>query len=130
MDLDILYLISTKEKWKSYSSKGFIRIESEKESTPLYGLHPDQLQDVLNFRYANSTDVLLILVDPIRLQVPIKMTHLEMYPLEDDSRNPLNSKRFQVVEIHGNISIDAVIDRIPLHKKESEDYSVTIDQVD
>ena len=130
MDLDILYLISTKEKWKSYSSKGFIRIESEEESIPLYGLHPDQLQDVLNFRYANSTDVLLILVDPIRLQVPIKMTHLDMYPLEDDSRNPLNSKRFQVVEIHGNISIDAVIDRIPLYKKESEDYSVTIDQVD
>ena len=130
MDLDILYLISTKEQWKFYSSKGHISIGQEEEADRLYGVHPDTLQDLLNFQYASATELLLILVDPIRLQVPIKAAQKDIYPAGDETNHPLNSKRFQVIEVYGNISIDAVIDRIPLKKKESETFSLTIEQVD
>ena len=86
-------------------------------------------EEIINFKFVDQTDLLLILIDPIRIQVPIKSELNNIKPNnEEDSFG--NSKRYPVVNLQGKISIDAVIDRIPIQKDKDGLFHVHIETFD
>ena len=132
MDLDLLFIPLDSIQWKECSSRGFIEPikqdgSSSKRSIESYT--PSDIQEILNFKYVDQNELLLILIDPIRIQIPIKSELKDIKPnnIEDSFGK---SKRYPVVHLQGKISIDAVIDRIPIQKDEDGLFHIHIETID
>lgn len=132
MDVDLLFIPLNMVQWKECSSRGFIEPNQHEGSKYIYSIEaytPSVVEEILNFKFIDQNDLLLILIDPIRIQVPIKS---ELKYLKPNTEEDIfgNSKRYQVVHLQGKISIDAVIDRIPIQKDVDGLFHVHIETID
>jgi uncharacterized protein (DUF952 family) len=132
MDVDLLFIPLNSVQWKECSSKGFIepsKKEGSKSIRSIEAYTPSFVEEILNFKFVDQNELLLILIDPIRIQVPIKSELNNIKPNnEEDSFG--NSKRYPVVHLQGKISIDAVIDRIPIKKNKDGLFHVHVETID
>lgn len=115
MENDLLFTLATKEEWKEYSSKGKYEPESLNENGYIRSYQHDQVEEAANKLYADTDQVFLIVIDPLRIQVPMKTEK------EEDST---------YLNIYGAFSIDAVIDRILLKRDPKKGYTVRIKHFD
>ncbi|MEQ9265603.1 MAG: DUF952 domain-containing protein [Balneolaceae bacterium] len=115
MENDLLFTLITKPEWKIYSSSGSFEPESLTENGFIRCYHGNQVEAAANELYSQESEIFLIVIDPLRIQVPIK-----------------NEKSGENVfpNLYGSFSIDAVIDRIVLKKGKSGKYSVHIKHFD
>tara|TARA_B100000963_G_C22568666_1_gene644945 strand:- start:58 stop:456 length:399 start_codon:yes stop_codon:yes gene_type:complete len=132
MDVDLLFIPLTSTQWKECSSRGSIepfQQEESKSTQSIEAYKPSVIEEILNFKYLDQNDLLLIIVDPIRVQVPIKHELSDITP-NDAGQIIGNSKRYSVVHLQGKISIDAVIDRIPIQRNKDGLFHVHIETID
>ena len=132
MDLDLLFIPLNSVQWKECSSRGFIEPYQKEGSKSIHSIEaytPSVVEEILNFKFIDQNELLLILIDPIRIQVPIKSELNNIKPNnEEDSFG--NSKRYPVIHLQGKISIDAVIDRIPIQKNKDGLFHVHVETID
>ena len=75
MDADLLFIPLNSVQWKECSSHGFIKPSKQEGATSEQNIQaytPALIEEILNFKYIDQNDLLLIIIDPIRVQVPIK----------------------------------------------------------
>lgn len=115
MENDLLFTITTKSEWKSFSSTGKFKPASIAEFGFVKCYHGNQIEQAANEFETEENDLLLIVIDPLRIQVPMKNETIngEVYP-----------------NIYGSFSIDAVIDRIELNRSKKGEFSVRVKHFD
>ena len=132
MDEDLLFIPLTSTHWRECSSRGFIEPAQQEESKSIQNIEaytPSVIEEILNFKYVDQSDLLLIIVDPIRIQVPIKNELLDISP-NDAGQSFGNSKSYSVIHLHGRVSIDVVIDRIPIQRDKDGLFHIHIETID
>ena len=132
MDVDLLFIPMNSVQWKECSSLGFIEPslqEGFKSIRSIEAYTPTVVEEIINFKFVDQNDLLLILIDPIRIQIPIKNEFNDIKPNSEEGGFG-NSKRYPVVHLQGKISIDAVIDRIPIQKDKDGLFHVHIETID
>lgn len=115
MEIDLLFTLIKKEDWKAYSASGIFEPDSLEEKGFIHCFTGDQVQDSANNLYPDEDELLLVVIDPLRLQVPIK------HEKEGEQTYP---------NVYGSFSIDAVIDRIIIRKGKKGGFSVKVKHFD
>ncbi|GAB5408862.1 MAG: DUF952 domain-containing protein [Balneolaceae bacterium] len=115
MENDLLFTLSTKPEWKDFSSSGNFEPSSLKEIGYIRCYQGSQIEDAANNFETTENELLLIVIDPLRIQVPIKNQKQdgEVFP-----------------NLYGAFSIDAVIDRILLKKSKKGVFAVHVKHFD
>ncbi len=115
MDYDLLFTLIKKPEWKTYSSSGSFEPSSLIEKGFIQCYTGAQVEQAANSFYENENELFLIVIDPLRIQVPIKNEHSgdEVYP-----------------NLYGAFSIDAVIDRILIKRGTKGDFSIRVKHFD
>tara|TARA_B100000900_G_C20025422_1_gene491679 strand:- start:27 stop:425 length:399 start_codon:yes stop_codon:yes gene_type:complete len=132
MDEDLLFIPLTSTQWKKCSASGSIEPIQQEESKLIQIIEaytPSDIEEILNFKYVDQSDLLLIIVDPLRVQVPIKNELSDISP-NDAGHSFGNSKSYSVIHLHGKVSIDAVIDRIPIQRDKDGLFHIHIETID
>ncbi len=115
MENDLLFTLISKTDWKLYSQSGSFEPESLVEHGFIRCYQGNQVEKAANENFEGIDDLLLIVIDPLRIQVPIKRESVDgiIYP-----------------NLYGAFSIDAVIDRIPIKRSKKGKFAVQIKHFD
>ena len=115
MENDLLFTLISKLEWKQISSLGKFEPEYYKKEGHIRCFHGNQVEKAANDLFKDENELLLIVIDPLRIQVPLKNEKIgqETYP-----------------NLYGPFSIDAIIDRIPLKKSKKGTFSVLVKHFD
>lgn len=115
MENDLLFTLITKPEWKQISSNGKFESETFKEDGFIRCYHGSQIEKAANESFKNENELLLIVIDPLRIQVPLK-------------NERIGSETFP--NLYGVFSIDAIIDRINLKRSKKGIFSVLVKHFD
>ncbi|MEQ9310512.1 MAG: DUF952 domain-containing protein [Balneolaceae bacterium] len=115
MENDLLFTLTTKSEWKNFSSTGNFAPSSLNEKGYIRCYHGSQIEKAANDLETEENELLLIVIDPLRIQVPIKNEKYEgeVFP-----------------NLYGSFSVDAVIDRIVLNKSKKGTFAVRVKHFD
>ena len=116
MNIDLLFHICTKDEWKAYSRSGYIEPDSLADEGFVHLSTGAQLEGTANNLYNGCEDCILLVMDPLRLQVPLKLERAE-----DEEKYP---------HAYGRISIDAVIDKLPLSPDQKGRFEIRVKHFD
>lgn len=115
MEFDLLFTAFKETDWRKISQQGSLEPESDKEDQVVLTFTGEHAEKILNDKFGNERKVLLIVLDPLRIQHPIKQ-------IKQDDNN--------YVAIHGKVSLDAVIDKILLRKSREGSFSLNVRHFD
>lgn len=115
MDIDLLFTAVTRSEWKRTTEEGKYEPASYKEDGVVWCLTGENVEKYLNENFKDAENLLLIVIDPLRIEAPIKR-------VEQDG--------FNFVIIQGTFSLDAIIDKINLEKNKNGKYSVRVKHYD
>lgn len=115
MDIDLLFTAVKQSEWRQISNEGKLEETLGKADEGIYSFEGKHSEDIINHYFEGDEDVLLIVFDPLRIQVPIKRI------MEDG---------FEMIWIKGSVSVDAIIDKILLKPDKKERYSVNVKHFD
>lgn len=115
MENDLLFTLISKTDWKLYSQSGSFEPEDLIKKGFIRCYQGNQVEAAANSEFEGIDELLLIVIDPLRLQVPIKKES------ENGTVYP---------NLYGAFSIDAVIDRIPIKRSKKGKFSVQIKHFD
>jgi uncharacterized protein (DUF952 family) len=115
LENDLLFTLTTKSDWKNFSSSGTFEPASLKENGFIRCYHGSQIEQAANKLESDENELLLIVIDPLRIQVPLKNEKIgdETFP-----------------NLYGGFSIDAIIDRIILKKSKKGAFAVHVKHFD
>ncbi len=115
MDYDLLFTIITKRSWKTFTSSGEYSPETLISEGFIRCIPDKELEAYANSQFESTEDLLLIVIDPLRIQVPIKHEKVASvsYPL-----------------IFGSLSLDAIIEKIPLPRDNNGNFMISIKHFD
>ena len=116
MNTDLLFHLTSKEEWKAYSKEGYINPESLTTEGFIHTSTGEQVEETANRIFKGREDMLLLVIDPLRIQEPIKHEKAEngeVYP-----------------HIYGKISLDAIIDKLTLMPAKNGNFSVSVKHFD
>ena len=114
MELDLLFLAVEQSNWRSLNKETALKPDSFDRQNYILSFTGDNVERILNNKF-NGEDVLLLVIDPLRIQSPIKKIK------EDDT---------EYVAIQGEITFDAIIDKIKLKSSKDGTYSVNVKHFD
>lgn len=115
MELDLLFLAVKKAEWRNVTENGTINpsvFSKDGQVRSFVGTHAEK---IINHNFEGNETVLLVVLDPLRIQSPIK--HIK----EDG---------FEYVAIQGEVSMDTIIDKIDLKPDKKGVYSVNVKHFD
>lgn len=98
-----------------YSASGMFSSPDFDETGYIRCFESKQVQTTANSIYPDQDQLFLIVIDPLRIQHPIKREKTE---------------EGQFLNVYGCFSIDAVIDRILLKRNKNGEFSVHIKHFD
>ena len=115
MDYDLLFTIIKKNSWKTSSSSGEYSPESLATEGFIRCIPDNELEAYANSQFEATEELLLIVIDPLRIQVPIKHEKVGSisYPL-----------------IYGSLSLDAIIEKIKLPRDKNGKFIISIKHYD
>ena len=115
MEYDLLFTLITKPEWKTYSTSGSFEPASLIEKGYIQCYTGKQVEQAANSFFEDEHELFLIVIDPLRIQVPIKneKSGEEIYP-----------------NLYGAFSIDAIIDRILIKRGKKGSFSVRVKHFD
>ena len=116
MQPDLLFHLTTKEEWRTYSSRGFVAPESLQTEGFIHTSLGTQVEETANRIFSGRDDMLLLVIDPMRIQEPIKYEVAE------------NGEKYP--HIYGKFSIDAVIDKLTLIPDKKGVFSINVKHFD
>lgn len=114
MENDLLFTVINQDAWQTATKNGVFSPETYENDGYIICIPDNELENYINKNYIDAEDLLLVVIDPLRLQVPIKTENIEgiKYPL-----------------IYGEITLDAIIDRINIPKSNG-DIEISISHFD
>mgnify|MGYP001265368999 CR=1 FL=1 len=115
MNTDLYFTLINKEDWKKYSSSGRFNPPALEELGYIPCYHGDQIQEVANKKYGDNNELFLLVIDPLRIQVPVKFE---------------KSEEFTSPNIYGEISIDTIIDRIHIKRGKDGQFFIKVKHFD
>ncbi len=115
MDYDLLFTIITKKSWRTASSTGEYSPESLTTEGFIRCIPDKELEAYANSQFGPTDELLLIVIDPLRIQVPIKHEKV------GDISYPL---------IYGSLSLDAIIEKIKLPRDNKGKFMISIKHYD
>lgn len=115
MEYDLLFTLITKPEWKIYSSSGSFEPLTIQEKGFVQCYDGSQVEYAANTFFKDYDELFLIVIDPLRVQVPIK--------------NEKNGDQIYH-NLHGAFSIDAIIDRILVKRGENGSFSIRVKHFD
>jgi len=115
LEIDLLFTAIKDSDWKSVSESGRFEPESVEEKGRVKCFTGDQAQSIINHYFDKEDVVLLVVLDPLRIQTPIK--HIQ----EDG---------FKFVAVQGAVTIDAIIDKIKLNADKKGKFSLNVKHFD
>jgi uncharacterized protein (DUF952 family) len=116
MNIDLLFHICNKEEWKVYSKSGYVEPESLINDGFIHLSTGEQIEAVANDLYNGCEDCILLVIDPLRLQVPVKLERAE------------NGNKYP--HAYGKIALDSVIDKLPLSPDSKGRFEIRVKHFD
>lgn len=114
MEIDLLFVAVKKSDWREISQSEYIYSPEFSSDGKLRTFTGKNAETIINEFYSGEP-LLLIVLDPLRIQAPIK--HIKDNDLE-------------YVEILGEVTKDALIDKIILKSSKEEKYSLDVKHFD
>lgn len=116
MDLDLLFIALKQEDWRKISQDSSLKPTSfEHEDGFIRSFSGHKAEEIINYYYERSDNVLLLVLDPLRIQSPIKR-------IKEDG--------FEFVAIQGEIAVDTIIDKIKLKPSQKGTFSINVKHFD
>lgn len=115
MDIDLLFTAFKESDWRNISGNGKIEPDTESDKNEIFTFTGDQAEAIINKKFEEEKQVLLIVFDPLRIQSPIKKTEIDGHTY---------------IAIQGEVSLDAVIDKIKLKKGKNRQFSINVKHFD
>lgn len=115
MDIDLLFVAIKTPDWSGISKEGRLTPAYFDNDKYVHTFEGKQAQEILNHKYKGEKELLLMVLDPLKIQSPIKHTK------ESD---------FSFVSVQGSISIDAIIDKIRLKSDNEGRFQINIKHFD
>jgi len=116
LDHDLLFHVTTEDDWKANIENGSYSPASLEEDGFILCAVGEQVEKVANNLYQEAENPVLLVIDPLRIQAPVKYTDTEY------------AKKLPA--IYDSISMDAVIDRIKLYRDDKGKFHINIRQYD
>jgi uncharacterized protein (DUF952 family) len=115
LDIDLLFTAIKDSDWKTVSESGSFKPESVEEKGRVRCFLGDEAENIINHYFDKKDTVLLIVLDPLRIQSPIK--HIK----EDG---------FKFVAVQDAVTIDAIIDKIKLTANKQGKFTLNVKHFD
>ncbi len=115
MDYDLLFTVIKKEDWKAFTSSGKFEPDTIKEFGHIICIDEKNLEEYVNQKALAEYQLMLIIIDPLRVQDFIKSETKE---------------GVRYIYIAGSLNLDAIIDKIDLNKNKKNRYKVSIKHYD
>lgn len=115
MDIDLLFTAVESSDWKSTTENGIFEPETYKQDKVVYGFTGEIAEDYINATFENTDQVLLVVIDPLRIETPVKKVELN---------------GFELIEIQGTFSLDSIIDKIRLEKDKKGKFNLRVKHFD
>jgi len=115
LDIDLLFAAVQLNEWRSISEEGTFNHTSMSDEEHVWCFEGKEAEKVLNHFFDKNEQLLLIVLDPLRIQSPFKR---------------IKKNNFELVEIQEAISLDAVIDKIKLDPDKEGQYSINVKHFD
>ncbi|HET8866531.1 MAG TPA: DUF952 domain-containing protein [Gracilimonas sp.] len=115
MDIDLLFAAVKQSEWRQVSENGNLKPLVFNEDGYFRSFEGNNAEKILNHYFDGKDPILLIVLDPLRIQVPIKR---------------INEDGFDLVAIQGEVSVDAIIDKIKIQPDKKGRYSINVKHFD
>lgn len=115
MEIDLLFAAVKKSDWRKVSANGNFDPVLDDEEGVVLTFEGKESEKIVNHYFKGEERLLLVVLDPLRLQAPIKRVE----------RNGFN-----FIEVQGKVSIDAIIDKIKLRSDKKGHFSLNIKHFD
>lgn len=115
MEYDLLLTLVTTENWKKVSTEGALAPELIGSDDFIRCIPDDKIEDYANSSFSSEKELILVVIDPLRVLVPIK------HEAADGTSYPL---------ICGRIELDSVIEKIPVLRDNKGSFHIRIKHFD
>ncbi|HAW78346.1 MAG TPA: hypothetical protein DF712_21835 [Balneola sp.] len=115
MDYDLLFTVVEDQNWKEITSSGTFKPSSLEELGYIKCIDEKDLQQYVNQEILTGKELLLVVIDPLRVRDSIKA----------DKENG-----FSIIKLYGELTLDALIDKIELKPSKKGDYTIKINHYD
>lgn len=115
MEYDLLFTFIKKEDWKLVTQSGYFKPTDLENNGYITCIEGKFAETYANLRFNEFQELLLIVIDPLRIHQPIKKAV---------------DQELELLNIQGEFSIDAIIDRIPIQQQKDGTFKVRVKHFD
>lgn len=115
MDIDLLFTAVRQADWREYSESGRFEPPSLAHERVVWCFTGEVAEVVVNKEFADNDKIILIVIDPLRIEVPYKRK----------TRDGI-----EMLALQGTFPLDAIIDKIKLEKKQGGKFSIRVKHFD
>ena len=115
MDHDLFFTVVEDQNWKAIAANGTFHPSSLEDLGYIRCIAEKDLQRYVNLERLKGKELLLVVIDPLRVKNSIKT--------ETESG-------FSFIKLYGELTLDAIIDKIELKPSEKGNYSIKISHYD
>jgi len=115
LEHDLLFTIIVNENWKEITTEGYFCPNSVNEFGYIKCIDEKSIEKYINSDNFTDQDLLLVVIDPLRIKDSI-----------------INEKEgdIKIIKIKGKLTMDAIIDKIPLERNTNGKYALNIKHYD
>ncbi|MEX0720825.1 MAG: DUF952 domain-containing protein [Balneolaceae bacterium] len=111
MEIDLLFTAVKDSDWKKVTETGDLIPDTFSEYGHIKCFEGKDAEEIINQDFEDSSAVLLLVIDPLRIQSPIKRI------IEGD---------FSYIAVQGTFSVDVIIDKIKLEQNKKGRFAIKV----
>jgi uncharacterized protein (DUF952 family) len=115
MEYDLLFTLINDQKWKEIAAQGTFHPASLDELGYIKCIDEKDLQKYINLDIHKDKDLILVVIDPLRVKDSIKTEKQD---------------GFTIIKLFGELTLDAIIDKIDLKPSKKGDYTFSVKHYD
>lgn len=115
MDIDLLFAVIKQSEWRKISQEENLKPASFEQDGAVHAFTGEYAEDIINHYFDGTENLLLIVLDPLRIQSPIKR---------------VKQDGFDFIAIQGQVKMDAIIDKIKLNADKKGAFSLNVKHFD
>lgn len=115
MEIDLLFAAIKQSEWRKISEEASLKPAYFNQDGYVRSFAGNNAEKIINHYFNGEDDLLLIVLDPLRIQTPIKR---------------ITEDGFDFIAIQGEVTMDAIIDKIKLGPDKKGKYSVNVKHFD
>ncbi|XWN38327.1 MAG: DUF952 domain-containing protein [Balneola sp.] len=115
MEYDLLFTVIDDQNWKDIAAQGTFHPASLDELGYIKCIDEKDLEKYINKDIHKGKKLTLVVIDPLRVKNSIKSVKQE---------------EFKVIQLFGELTLDAIIDKIDLKPSKKGDYTISVKHYD